>query len=124
MTGWMHPPRLDKPRDRDRFDPIAEGARYGLPRELLLEIWQRACAEATDPAGRRNEVQARRRFHEIAARIAKHPAGRRDVGRRTLTSGGGDAALDDFSDDVGTRAPGRTTRVEAAARRWEAQHGS
>ena len=69
MTGWIHPPRLDKPRDRDRFDPIVEGARYGLPRELLLEIWQRARAEATDASGRRDELRARTRFHEIAARL-------------------------------------------------------
>src|SRR5262245_6290113 len=70
MTRWFRGPEVERPRHCDRFDPLIEGARYRLKPELLLAIWQRACADATDNAGRHDDESARRRFNELAARIA------------------------------------------------------
>jgi len=70
MTRWMHPPELLRAREREQFDPVVQGRRHGLFRELSLAIWERACVNATDSAGRRDEEQARQRFHDLAARIA------------------------------------------------------
>jgi hypothetical protein len=80
----MHPPEIERERGRSGFDPVAEGSRYRLDRELSLAIWTRACAEIHDSAGRHDVEQARRRFHEIAARIAARSGRLRpDVGRVT-----------------------------------------
>jgi hypothetical protein len=69
MTRWMHPPELERSRERDRFDPIREGERYGLLPKLSLAIWKRVSEQATDIFGRRNEDRALAQFHELAARI-------------------------------------------------------
>jgi hypothetical protein len=84
VTRWMHPPELARAPERDHFDPVIEGAREGLSRELSLAIWERVCANATDSVGRLDADQAERRFCELAARIAAHGGRLRpDVGRLT-----------------------------------------
>src|SRR3954466_5117615 len=76
---------LDRRRGRDAIDPLVEGARYQLAREVLLAIWAAACEAADDGNGRHDAVLALQRFHGLAARIAArggrlHP----NVGRLTL----------------------------------------
>jgi hypothetical protein len=118
--GWMRPHELDRRRERDSFDPVVEGSRYGLSRELSQAIWDRVCTRATHRIGRLDVEQAKRRFHEIAARIAAR-GGRlhADAGRLTRVdteqgSGAGSSRLDELT----TRTPGRQTLVAAEARRW------
>jgi hypothetical protein len=84
MARWVHPPELERQRERARFDPVAEGARHGLSSELSLAIWERARADATDGMGRLDADQALRRFQDVAARIQTR-GGRLapDVGRLT-----------------------------------------
>src|SRR4051794_8340801 len=81
---WIHPPELERRRARDGFDPSVEGSRHGLTHELALAIWKQACDEATGEHGRIDDAHARRRFHELAARIAMG-GGRLwpDAGRQT-----------------------------------------
>lgn len=123
MTRWMHPPELERQRERDQFDPVVEGDRYGLSRDLSLAIWERVCADATDGFGRRDTKQAEQRFHEIAARIAARGGRLRpDVGRLTRVATELDGTL--FGawsvDELAPRTPGRETLVAAEARRWKA----
>src|SRR5438046_10193076 len=61
MTRWLHPPEIDRAREPDRFDPVAEGSRLGLLPELSLAIWDRVRADATDSAGRWDGERAQRR---------------------------------------------------------------
>src|SRR5215831_15766610 len=93
MTRWMHPPEIEREHERARFDPIVEGAHHRLSRELSLAIWERVQSDATDSAGRCDIAQARRCFHDIAARIAAR-GGRLgpDIGRatRVFTEAGDD----------------------------------
>jgi hypothetical protein len=49
---------LDRARDRAVFDPLVEGARYQLARELLLAIWEAACMAARDGSGQYNAARA------------------------------------------------------------------
>lgn len=120
MTRLMRPPELERQRSRDSFDPVAEGARYGLAHELSLAIWERVYLEATDAAGWCDLGRAQQRFQEIAARIAAG-GGRLlpEVGRLTRVEGElwGDT-LRSIIDEFAPRVPGRTTRVTAEARRW------
>jgi len=119
----VYPPELMRLRQQADFDPIAEGARYGLTGELSLAIWARVSADATDGIGRR-DVQARRRFHALAA-VAARRGGRLlpDVGRVTrvgveITG----LALDPWAvDALATRIPGRTTLVDADEQRARAR---
>src|SRR5262245_25203332 len=116
MTKWMHPPERGNVPDRgDRFDPVAEGARYQLSRELSLELWERALAEATDSAGRCDKLKAQRRFHELAALLAAR-GGRvgPDVGRRTRVDvePEHDRRRARSTDAWRLFAPGRTTLVD------------
>lgn len=67
----------DHRRKREPFDPLAEGARHGLPRHLSWALWDQVCADVTDGAGRCDDDQAQRRFHGLAA----HLAVRSDVGK-------------------------------------------
>ena len=84
MTRWMHPPERNRGHKRTRFDPVIEGERYRLSRELLVAIWERVVAAATDAAGHCDVDQAQRRFHELAARRASRGGRLRpDVGRVT-----------------------------------------
>jgi hypothetical protein len=121
MTRWLHPPELERHRSRESFDPGAEGARYRLSRELSLAIWGRVCADATDDTDRRDQEQAQRRFHEIAARVAAR-GGRMwpDVGRltRVAVELDGVASVVLRAGELVVRAPGRDTLVAAEARRW------
>ena len=123
MTRWLYPPELKRQRERDRFDPVVEGARHGLTRELSLAIWERVCAGANDGFGRRDTEQAERRFHEIAARIAARGGRLRpDVGRftRVGTELDGTPRRAWIVDELVPRTPGRETLVTAEARRWKA----
>jgi hypothetical protein len=108
-------------RDRDRFDPVVEGAKHALARELSLAIWERVRADATDAAGRCDTEQAAQRFHELAARIAAR-GGRLvpEVGKLTRTGVEPHSAVLDAwrSHELSPRAPGRETLVSAETRRW------
>lgn len=122
MTRWMmHPPEREPPGKRDQFDPITEGARYGLSRDRSLAIWERVYTDATDGAGRRDTEQARRRFYEIASRMAARGGRLRpDVGRVTRVGvelDGGTARVSG-TDELAIRVPGRETLVATEARRW------
>jgi Domain of unknown function (DUF4157) len=105
------------------FDPIAEGEKYALAPAVSLAVWNRARREATDARGECDEMRARERFHEFAARIAAR-GGRLvpDIG--ALTRVGAEAPHGarggPRSREFGPRAPGRTTLVLAEAKRWGA----
>ncbi|TMQ09971.1 MAG: DUF4157 domain-containing protein [Deltaproteobacteria bacterium] len=121
MMHLLHPPRRDRD-EPDRFDHAAEGARYGLARDLSRMIWQRARADATDAAGRTDLEDALRRFQAIAVRLAAR-GGRLqpDVGRLTRVGVelDGDTAFAPGTDAMALRAPGRETLVAVEAWRWE-----
>jgi hypothetical protein len=126
MTKWIHPPERGGAREHDQFDPVTEGARYQLSRELSLELWECAVAEATDSAGRSNKQEAQRRFHELAARMtARGDRVRPDVGRLTR----GDAGPERSRLRAGSAelrrgsSPGRETLVDSEARRWARDAG-
>ena len=74
MTRWLHPPELEPQRKQAEFDPVVEGARFGLSRELSLALWERVCADATDDFERLDIEEARRQFHKIAERMAARGA--------------------------------------------------
>jgi uncharacterized protein DUF4157 len=111
MTHWIHPPERDRDPRREPFDPVLEGARHGLARDLALALWQRVCAEATDPTGRRDDDLARHRFHELAARLAARGGRLRpDPGRLTRVATELDGAPPP-TDALALRVPGRVTLV-------------
>ena len=90
VMRWMHPPEIERSRQRSHFDPVVEGHRHGLSRDLALAIWATAQADATDGAGRLDVGQAQQRFHELAARLAAHRGQLQpDVGRVTTGRRGG-----------------------------------
>ncbi len=120
----MRPPELERQSQRERFDPVVEGDRHGLSRDLSLAIWERVCADATDSEGRRDTEQAERRFHEIAARIAARGGRLRpDVGKLTRvgTEITGVPVGAWGANELAPRTPGRETLVAAEARRWGVQ---
>jgi len=47
MARWLSPPER-APRPAASFDPIAEGARYGLPRDAAEALWKRIWTEAVE----------------------------------------------------------------------------
>jgi hypothetical protein len=120
MKRVFHPPRLGRNREREQFDPVNEGDRYGLSRELLLAIWTRVRVDASDIPGRHDEGQLRQRFHDLAARIAACD-GRSlsEVGRITRVGVELDGATVPVSwvDKLRPRTPGRETLVAVEARR-------
>src|SRR5512140_1062288 len=121
MTRWLRPPELERQRKQADFDPVAEGARLGLSRELSLAIWKRVCTDATDGFARRDTERARRQFHEIASRIAARGGRLRpDVGRLTRvgTEISGESLGTRDGKEPAVRPPGRGTLVAAEARRW------
>ncbi|TMQ14194.1 MAG: DUF4157 domain-containing protein [Deltaproteobacteria bacterium] len=120
MTRWMYPPEIERERERARFDPIVEGARHRLSRELSLAIWDRVRADATDAAGRCDTELAGRRFHELAARIAVRGGRLRpDIGRATRVGvEAGDDWLASWTTELRLSAPGRDTLVASELRRW------
>src|SRR5215468_783442 len=123
MTRSLHPPELERQRKRARFDPVVEGTRHGLSRELSLTLWERVCADATDSAGVCDIDQAQRRFHELAPRIAAR-GGRLGLDPGRITR----AATETTSTprdawrlaELAPRMAGRETLVTAEARRWSA----
>lgn len=93
-----------------------------MPSTLLLELWDRVCAASTDRTGRRNEAQAKARFHQLVAQIAdRGEPSRPEVGKFTRVGvelhG---ESLAGRSADEPPLAPGRQTRVAAEARRRNA----
>jgi hypothetical protein len=117
---WMYPPGVLGPEQRDRFDPVLEGTRYHLGHDVSLALWTRVRADAADNAGRCNEEQARRRFHELAVRIARRGGWiGRDPGRGTRVGVELEGAPRDGwnLDEVIATAPGRDTLVAVEARR-------
>jgi len=126
MTRWMHPPELLRDRERDQLDPIVEGERHGLSRQLSLAIWTRICVGATDSVGRLDMEQARRRFHDLATRIAARGGRiRPDVGRVTRVALELDGPTPAVwgADELKPRVPGRETLVIVEARRWARMSG-
>ncbi len=114
----MHPSRMEHQRDPEGFDPIAEGGRYRLPRELSLALWEGVRAEVRDTAGQVDVDHSRRRFQEVAARIAAHGGRLRpDIGRVTRVEAEIQGmSLDAWSvDDLTPRVPGRRTLVSTEA---------
>src|SRR5215831_1693009 len=114
MTRWPYPPELERQRKQARFDPVVEGARHGLSREVSLAIWERVTADATDSAGSCDIDQAQRRFHELAARIAARGVRLRpDPGRLTRVGTEITGAPPDRwkLDELAPRIPGRETLV-------------
>ena len=103
-------------RKRDAFDPIAEGALYKLAPEVSTEIWERVREETTEPR------EARRRFREVAARVAARGGRLRpDPGKITRVEA--EARGQDPNDDVfANLAPGKRTLVEAEA--WKSGHAT
>ena len=123
MTCWMRPPELERQREQADFDPVAEGARLGLSRDLSLAIWKRVCTDATDSFGRRDTERASRQFHEIATRIAARGGRLRpDVGRFTRVGVeiNGESLGAWSVNELAPRTPGRETLVTTEARRWAA----
>src|SRR5215470_6501953 len=121
MTRWMQPPLPEQPGERRPFDPLVEGARHGLPSELLLAIWERVRADASDSAGRYSEGTARQLFHELATLIAARGAGP-GIAKRTRVGVelDGDALAGGELDLRDDRVPGRETLVLVEARRQAA----
>lgn len=104
--------------DRDGFDPVIEGARHGLAPEVLREIWERVEREAWGLDGRFHGEEARRRFHQVAGRVARNGGRLRprpDAGKVTRV----EAALygHEVEDPFVEIAPGKVTRVELEERR-------
>src|SRR5262249_20387720 len=126
MTRWMHPPELLRGGERGQLDPVVEGERHGLSRQLSLAIWERICVDATDSGGRLAVEQARRGFHDLAARIAARGGRiRPDVGRVTRVAVELEGATSAVwgADELKPRTPGRETLVTVEARRWARMNG-
>ena len=118
----LHPPERSQERDAERFDPVAEGARHRLSASYRARSGSGSAARRSIAAGRRDDAQARLRFHEFATRFAAR-GGRLlpDIGRVTrVETEHPDApreGYDAWSDSALSRAPGRDTLVAAEARR-------
>jgi len=122
----FYPPELRRSRERNQFDPIREGERYGLSRELSLAIWKRVSEDATDTFGRRNEEQAREKFYELAVRIAARGGRLRpDPGRFTRVGVelSGEPMGTWVADQLMPRVPGRQTLAAVEAQRWAKKVG-
>lgn len=84
---WFRGADRDRDPNQNRFDPIVEGARCGLSRELSLALWERMRVEEADASGRGDIELTQQRFHECAARLAAHGGWLfPEVGRLTRTS--------------------------------------
>src|SRR6185295_3728717 len=121
MTRWRQPPQVAHERKDDRFDPVLEGARHGLSRDLALAVWARICAEGA--AAERSESEDALRFREVAALIgARGGRFRPDVGRITRVDFDGDR--DRWrTDDLGPRVPGKESLAEVEARTSDVWNG-
>ena len=123
MMRWPAPRERLPICGQDRFDPVVEGARHGLARELSLAIWQHIRADPGSLRGEEGEEieRARSRFHDIAARIAARGLAIAPViGKQTGAAV--DSDLDRFTTDglelAMLPAPGRCTRVESGPDRF------
>ncbi|HET7500056.1 MAG TPA: DUF4157 domain-containing protein, partial [Kofleriaceae bacterium] len=116
---WFRDADRERDGNRDPFDPILEGERQRLDRELSLALWERACAESTDRVGRLDPARAKQRFHELVVLlVAGGGPVRPAVGKRTRVDAMGRDGEAWHVSERSPRAPGRETRVIAEARRW------
>jgi len=109
-------------RSSDRFDPVAEGHKQGLPHDLSLALWKQACREATDSAGQLNAAHAKRAFYDLVARwVAQGGRVQPDVGRWTRVGIEIDPTQSSAPQPslLAPRIPGRDTRVAVEARELE-----
>jgi hypothetical protein len=118
---WRRGADRDGARRAIRFDPVVEGARHGLSRELSFALWELVREEGGTAPEQADLERAKPRFHELAAQLAAGRAKLRpDVGRLTRVAVELDgvptarAALDALRPDV----PGRETHVIVETRRW------
>lgn len=88
----------DRTRSRAPFDPVVEGARYGLSPAQAEAVWVRAC-------GDRDGAAAQLRFHELAATVGRGGQLRPEIGRTTRV----------IADAPAPRGPGRSSMSERAA---------
>jgi hypothetical protein len=112
MMRWMRGSEADH-REVVPFDPIAEGDRHRLSADVSLAIWAHVSGDAA------SDDHARRRFDEIAVRLATRGGRLRpDPGRVPL-----DDAVprsgSTIADELVSGAPGKITAVTAArAKPW------
>ncbi|HEU4728254.1 MAG TPA: DUF4157 domain-containing protein, partial [Kofleriaceae bacterium] len=98
--------------NRQDFDPIAEGKRYGLAPEVSAALWERVRREATTSDGRCDENAARAGFARLAELIARSSG---QLGPEPFHWTQTDAALGRLAPAnlLAERVPGKTTRVLA-----------
>jgi hypothetical protein len=121
MTRWIYPHELERNRTKPAFDPAAEGQRHRLTPDLSTALWARVCAASVDANGRPDLEEARRLFHEIAARLSSRGGGLRpDVGRVTRVGTELEGPSPEFLgvDLPAVRTPGRETLTRLEAQRW------
>ncbi|HEX3761198.1 MAG TPA: DUF4157 domain-containing protein [Kofleriaceae bacterium] len=115
----MRRPEFARGQEREQFDPVVDGARLGLSRELSLAIWDRASRDAAGGAGPPDADRAQRRFRELAAQ-ARGDGGRpgADVGRLTRAETElGELPRGAWATGAPARyTPGKTSLVAAEAR--------
>jgi hypothetical protein len=143
MSRWFHGDDLARERARSKeFDAISAGHQYGLAPDVSLEIWARVRDEVTRADGKHDEPGARKRFDEVAARVAAQGGKLRpgpgketliDADRRVAARAGrlhpnpGSGTLVESEvhgkmqerDVLAEVTPGRDTEVLVDARRWE-----
>jgi hypothetical protein len=123
MNRLLRPPEIDRQRQQEPFDPVLEGARHGLSRELALKVWERVVAEADPDRGEGEEAQ--RRFQEVAALVAAR--GERSlalVGKvtRAGVEGEGHEVDEQAAPGKGTRAVGEEDAPSTWLREWFTAH--
>jgi Domain of unknown function (DUF4157) len=106
-------------RRSERFDPVAEGRKRGLPHELSVALWKQACREAIDTSGRIDAGRAKRAFYDLVERlVAREGRLQADVGRTTRVETEIDHAQPNAPSihPLAPQIPGRDTRVLVEAR--------
>ncbi|HET7501973.1 MAG TPA: DUF4157 domain-containing protein [Kofleriaceae bacterium] len=118
---WMRHAERDGSRRAIPFDPVVEGARHGLPRELSLALWKLVREEGATAPEQADLERAELRFHELAAQLAARAAKLRpDAGRltRVAVELEGVPTARAAIDALRSQVPGRETKVIVEARRW------
>src|ERR1700760_4040370 len=101
-----------QPNEGDRkpelqFDPVAEGARFGLPAQRSLRLWQQIASATPD------SYEAQQRFLAQAASIAKRGGRKPDIGKITRAGSEGTAAVGTAAGPGIPGTPGRDTFVSS-----------